>query len=143
MSRDLRRAPIAFACGATFAVGLTIAGMERPMAVLDAFTVSPSFDPRLPILLVSSLAVHAPLAAWIRRRRAIRVEQGRIDRPLVLGAVLFGIGWGLGGVCPGPAFTGALTGAYPFTFLVGFVLAIVVHHVARERIDHQPSFTER
>lgn len=144
MSRMLPRALVAFACGAMFALGLTIAGMESPLTILNGFALSRSFDPRLSTLLLTSLAVHAPLAAWIRHRRGIRVEQGTVDTRLVLGSVLFGIGWGLGGVCPGPAVTAALTGTlHSTTFLVGLAAGIVLHHVAGARAVHQPRLAER
>lgn len=140
MSRELRRAIIAFACGAAFAAGLTIAGMERPMVILNAFTLSSSFDPRMPVMFLVSIAVHAPLAAWIRRRRApactprARGDAPLFDTPFLFGSVLFGIGWGISGVCPGPAFTAALVGTpYVTTFMAGLVAGIVLHHVIRER----------
>lgn len=140
MSRELRHALIAFACGATFAAGLTLAGVERPMVILNAFTFSSSFDPRMLVMFLAAIAVQAPLVAWLRRRRAeaaaapARTKRLRIDASLVVGSVLFGIGWGIAGVCPGPAVTAALVGApYVTTFIVGLAGGIVLHHVIRER----------
>ncbi len=140
MSRELRHATVAFACGATFAAGLTLAGVERPMVILNAFSLSSSFDPRMVVMFLVAIAVQAPLVAWLRRRRAeasttpAQTTRLRIDAPLVLGSVLFGVGWGIAGVCPGPAVTAALVGGpYVTTFIVGLAGGIVLHHVIRER----------
>lgn len=134
MRRDVKRATAAFLCGATFAAGLTLAGASRPDTVFAAFDPS-SWDPRLFVMFAASLLVHAPASAWLRRGRpAAPSLPGRIDARLVIGSLIFGAGWGLSGVCPGPAFTAALVGgSYTTTFIAGLAAGIFLHHLVDTR----------
>jgi len=94
--------------GFVFAVGLGVAGMTRP-AKVQAFLDVRAWDPSLAFVMAGAVGITALLYRVIRRHRrpevAARVapRRGPIDRALVLGAVLFGVGWGLVGYCPGPA----------------------------------------
>jgi uncharacterized protein len=95
--------------GALFGLGLELGGMtstEKVRGFLDLFG---AFDPQLLFVMGGALAVAVPGELWLRRqtaRSALSFEtpaaQG-VDAPLVLGAALFGVGWGLVGLCPGPA----------------------------------------
>jgi len=95
----------AFGAGALFGLGLWLSGMANPRKVLDFLDITGSWDPSL--LLVMGGAVMVTLVAFrpLIRRRGLVFEKTRIDAPLILGAALFGIGWGIGGYCPGPALT--------------------------------------
>lgn len=127
--------------GALFAVGLTLAGMGHPSTVLDAFRLDASWDPRLFSMFFGAILVHAPFSAWLRRRGATLRDEPltlpparRVDGRLVIGAVIFGVGWGLGGLCPGPAFLVLLTGApHAATFFAGMTCGFCLHHLAFER----------
>ncbi|MFO0614100.1 MAG: DUF6691 family protein [Polyangiaceae bacterium] len=112
------RGAVAFGAGLVFAVGLGVAGMTRPSKVLAFLDVSGSWDPSLAVVMASALAMHAPISWWARRRgrpvfdrKLWLPERTQLDLPLVLGAILFGIGWGLAGYCPGPAIVTAASGA--------------------------------
>lgn len=86
---------IAFACGLVFAVGLGFSGMLKPEKVIGFLEWR---DPSLLFVMGPAVAIYA-LAAWRRSKG----PEKPLDVPLVAGAALFGIGWGLTGVCPGPA----------------------------------------
>ena len=112
--QELRNIVIAILAGATFGIGLTVAGMTNPKKVLDFldFAAIPTggWDPTLGVVFVTVLAIMFAAFALQRRREAPLMAErfyvpggGEIDAPLVVGSILFGIGWGLVGLCPGPA----------------------------------------
>lgn len=119
----MRRQLIAFGAGLVFALGLGVAGMTKPSKVLAFLDVSGAWDPALAFVMVGAIGVHASLL-WLGRRRTApliapafepRTLQ-RVDRRLVIGAALFGVGWGASGFCPGPALV-SLVSFSPSTWL--------------------------
>jgi uncharacterized membrane protein YedE/YeeE len=103
-------------CGSVFGAGLLISGMVQPEKVLGFLDIFGAWDPSLVIVMVAALAVSAPGFIMVRRRaRPVLAAQNLwptrmgIDRQLVVGAALFGIGWGLVGLCPGPALENLAT----------------------------------
>ena len=118
----------AFLCGLLFALGLGVSGMLQPVKVIGFLDVAGRWDPDL--LFVMGPAVGITLAAWMWRRGRPSPwgdqvpAKGRhdLDGRLLSGAVLFGIGWGVAGVCPGPAVTN-LSALSPFSLVaLGAVL---------------------
>jgi uncharacterized membrane protein YedE/YeeE len=110
----------ALGCGLIFGFGLAISGMTQPTKVLGFLDVlgigSGTWDPTLAFVMIGALAVAAPGYVLARRRgkpvlapASTWPTKADIDRPLVAGAVLFGIGWGLVGLCPGPAIANLAT----------------------------------
>jgi uncharacterized membrane protein YedE/YeeE len=104
------------AAGVIFGAGLTISDMVNPSRVLDFLDVAGSWDPTLGFVMAGALAVTALGYRLVFRRNAPLLDnkfhlatQTRIDLPLVGGAALFGVGWGLAGMCPGPALTDLVT----------------------------------
>jgi uncharacterized membrane protein YedE/YeeE len=105
--------------GLLFAVGLTLSGMTEPARVLAFLDVSGAWDPSLAFVMGSALAVYAPAHYLIVRRRARPVlapafelpAAAPIDAKLIVGAAVFGAGWGLVGFCPGPALVATAAGA--------------------------------
>ncbi len=128
----------AFACGVLFAVGLAIGGMTQASKVHDFLDVSGEWDPSLAFVLGGALLVHFAALKWILRRpRPVLAQRFQLptrqdmDAPLVVGAVLFGAGWGLAGICPGPGIT--LLGSGLKQALI-FVVAMSVAMVGVDRI---------
>ena len=95
----------AFGSGLLFGIGLWLSGMANPEKVLGFLDIAGDWDPSL--LLVMGGAVAVTLVAFrpLIRKRGISFDKTRIDAPLVVGSLVFGLGWGIGGYCPGPALT--------------------------------------
>jgi uncharacterized membrane protein YedE/YeeE len=94
--------------GVSFALGLTISGMTIPTRVLGFLDVTGAWNPALAFVMLGAIAVYAPLFRLITRAKAPRAKfelptNTRIDAKLLTGAIIFGVGWGLAGMCPGPA----------------------------------------
>lgn len=129
----------ALGAGALFGFGLSLSGMLDPARVLGFLNLGgPAWDPSLAFVLGG--AVLAALPGVLLQRRLARplLEERfhlpgkqRIDRPLLAGAALFGIGWGLAGICPGPAIT-ALTLGLPGILL--FVAALLAGMLLHDRV---------
>jgi hypothetical protein len=103
-------------CGFIFGLGLLISGMVQPAKVLGFLDIFGAWDPSLAVVMAAALAVsYAGFAIVKRRRRPLLAPQSvwptrtDIDRPLVIGSALFGLGWGLVGLCPGPALENLAT----------------------------------
>ena len=98
--------------GGIFAAGLALSGMTDPARVHAFLDLGSGWDPRLAFVMIGAIAVHATAAWGIRRRPgALKLPTRReIDIPLVAGAAVFGVGWGLSGWCPGPVIVAAGAG---------------------------------
>ena len=94
----------AFGAGLLFGVGLWLSGMANPRKVLDFLDITGDWDPSLLLVMGGAVAVTAIFFRPLIKLKRIDFREG-IDAPLVIGAALFGIGWGIGGYCPGPAIT--------------------------------------
>lgn len=96
--------------GLVFGIGLIVSGMANPAKVLGFLDLFGNWDPSLAFVMAGAIAVGSVAFAFARRRALsilgfeMRLPTAtRIDRRLVLGGVMFGIGWGIAGFCPGPA----------------------------------------
>lgn len=102
--------------GTLFGLGLAISEMVNPAKVLAFLDVAGNWDPTLAFVMLGALAVATPAfhlclkrqRPWFADRFALP-EKTRLEPRLVLGAALFGIGWGLAGLCPGPALVALVT----------------------------------
>ena len=95
--------------GALFGAGLLLSGMTRPDRVIGFLDVTRDWDPSLAFVMGGATLVYGVAFRSIRRRREPWFDGGfslptrhHIDRALLVGAAIFGVGWGLGGLCPGP-----------------------------------------
>lgn len=115
--------------GIIFGLGLSISEMINPARVTGFLDIAGRWDPTLVFVMGGALAITIPAFALILRRSRPLLDgefnlpmKRAVDQPLILGAAIFGIGWGLGGFCPGPALA-ALASGVPAVFL--FVLAMI------------------
>jgi uncharacterized membrane protein YedE/YeeE len=105
----MNRNIFALVVGLIFGLGLCLSGMYEPAKVTGFLDLAGAWDPSLAFVMGGAIVVALPAFALARRRRdawvggAIDLPTARaIDAPLVVGSAIFGIGWGLGGVCPAP-----------------------------------------
>ncbi len=134
---------VAFASGALFAVGLGVSGMTKPSKVLAFLDVFGNWDPSLAFVMVGAIGVHlTAYRLFVRDDRRPwfagafdRPMREAIDWPLVTGAALFGIGWGIGGFCPGPALVAVAGGGgiSALVFMVGMTIGIFAESVSMRR----------
>jgi uncharacterized membrane protein YedE/YeeE len=112
----------AFGAGLLFGIGLWLSGMANPRKVLDFLDIAGNWDPSLLLVMGGAVAVTAAAFRPLMQRKGWVSEKSKVDAPLVLGAAVFGIGWGICGYCPGPALT-ALSSLSAEVFV--FVAAMV------------------
>jgi len=136
--------PIALAslvCGLIFGVGLVISGMTQPAKVLGFLDVLGKWDPTLAFVMAGAVIVSAIGFAMTKRRSAplfvARFDMpalSTIDRRLVAGAILFGVGWGLVGLCPGPALVNLASVLPTAMYFVGaMVVGMLLHDLWQRR----------
>lgn len=124
----------AFLLALLFGVGLIVSGMTDPARVLGFLDIAGDWDPSLAFVMGGAVVVSAPLFLLAGRRAKPMVaaefekpERARIDLRLIAGSALFGVGWGLAGLCPGPALVTlghAPLAVWPFVLAMGVGLAI-------------------
>ena len=131
----MKRLVPAAAAGLLFGVGLVVSGMTDPRNVLGFLDFTGAFNPTLLGVMAGAIGVHATLLRLLpgvrRPPRPVSLRLRGIDRPLILGAAIFGVGWGLSGYCPGPAvvalgFGAGGTFAFVAALLAGIALAELV-----------------
>jgi uncharacterized membrane protein YedE/YeeE len=139
----------AFLSGTLFAVGLGIAGMTQPAKVTAFLDVAGNWDPSLAFVMLGAIAIYAFLFRAILQRgvplsgRRFFVPTRRdVDARLILGAAIFGVGWGLGGFCPGPAVTSLVsdhTAAVTFSaaMITGMAASMWMESRARHAVKEE------
>jgi uncharacterized protein len=143
----MRDALIDLGCGLIFGAGLLVSGMMQPSKVLAFLDLFGAWDPSLAVVMAAALAVAWPGFAYARRRgqpvfaaKSWWPTASAIDRPLGIGSVLFGIGWGLVGLCPGPAIENLATGsASVFVFVPAMIGGMLLQRVWHQRNKAKPS----
>jgi hypothetical protein len=126
----------AFVSGLIFGLGLVIAGMANPAKVLAFLDLAGDWDPSLALVMVGAIAVGTVAFALAKRQTAslsgapIQLPTARqIDARLIGGSALFGVGWGLAGICPGPAVVLAGAGvAQSFIFIASMLAGMLIYH---------------
>jgi uncharacterized membrane protein YedE/YeeE len=117
--------------GFVFAIGLGVSGMTRPQRVIGFLDVFGNWNPSLAFVMIGAIAVHSLSYFYIKNKTSpvldpsfhVPKNNKSLDSKLLIGAATFGIGWGLGGFCPGPAITSLASGA---SSVVSFVLSMIV-----------------
>ncbi|MBS0256150.1 MAG: YeeE/YedE family protein [Proteobacteria bacterium] len=130
------RVVLALTAGALFGFGLSLSGMVDPARVSGFLDVaSGHWDPSLMFVLGGAVMVALP-GVLLSRRLATPVlaedfslpAKNRINRPLITGSAIFGVGWGLAGFCPGPALSALALGLMPVVLFVGAMIAGMLVH---------------
>ncbi|MGD9665812.1 MAG: DUF6691 family protein [Novosphingobium sp.] len=138
----------ALATGTLFGAGLALSGMTNPARVRAFLDLFGNWDPTLAFVMGGAVLVM--VVAWIIQKRLLRPvladafslpTRQDIDRPLLVGSALFGIGWGIAGLCPGPAFAGlALSPISAATFVIALIIGMILHRLVdlRGRVRSSP-----
>jgi uncharacterized protein len=125
--------------GFIFAIGLGYSGMTQPQKVIGFLDIFGNWDPSLLFVMIGAIAVHSFSYRLIRKRanpvfsaRWHVPEKTQITPSLVFGSIIFGIGWGLGGYCPGPALTSlASFQVRPALFVAGMIGGMLIFKYSR------------
>jgi uncharacterized membrane protein YedE/YeeE len=127
-----RRALGALIAGILFGAGLVVSGMTDPRNVIGFLDFSGHWNPRLLAVMAGAVGVHASFLALLARAgggrgaRLLPPRNNRIDRSLIAGAAIFGVGWGLSGYCPGPAIASLGFGARSaFAFVAAMIVGVL------------------
>lgn len=142
-----RSAALGLVCGLVFAVGLVLSGMTDPARVLGFLDFAGDWDPRLAFVMLGAVGVHF---TWLRLAPRFQgsaaqafslAPHARVTGSLVLGAALFGIGWGISGYCPGPAVVsvglGVRQGMLFFVAMLGGMLLFQALSALRSRTQRE------
>ena len=132
---------IEFAVGLLFGWGLLLSGMTDPGKVLGFLDLAGAWDPSLAFVMGGAIAVGLIGFSLAKRRTtsflggALKLPSSRqIDRRLIVGSLLFGIGWGLAGICPGPAWVTLAAGHWEAAvFVVAMLCGMVLYEVIERR----------
>ena len=126
---------VALFCGTIFGIGLVISQMINPAKVLGFLNVFGQWDPSLAFVMIGALVVSSPLFHLFKNKEkpvfftSFSISENKeIDKRLIIGSILFGAGWGLAGLCPGPAISSiALLNissvTFVFSMFIGFYIA--------------------
>ncbi|MGQ3054275.1 MAG: DUF6691 family protein [Roseateles sp.] len=129
--------------GVLFGLGLLLSGMADPAKVLGFLDLAGAWDPSLALVMAGAIAVGVVGFAVARRRSASLLglpmklpTASEIDRRLIGGSVLFGIGWGIAGFCPGPALVGLGMGeAKAAVFVLAMLVGMALFELAERRVS--------
>ncbi|MFM2586899.1 DUF6691 family protein [Vibrio sp. TBV020] len=134
--------------GLLFGLGMSISGMIDPQKVIGFLDVTGSWDPSLAFVMGGALSIFMPSYFFLIKPRTHSVSQEaiasignkKVDSRLIAGSALFGIGWGIAGICPGPAISSSLLGGYPvLLFLVTMMLGSLIGKVI---LNHREPINE-
>jgi len=134
-----------FVAGLLFGLGLLLSGMSDPGKVLGFLDLLGTWDPSLALVMAGAILV-GMLAFTVAKKRTMNFLGGalhlptanQIDRRLVIGALLFGAGWGLAGFCPGPSLVSMFSGQpKAAVFVLAMVISMLLYEAA-DRWIHQP-----
>ena len=126
---------VALFCGTIFGIGLVISQMINPAKVLGFLNVFGEWDPSLALVMFGALIISSPLFHLFKNKEkpifstSFSISENKeIDKRLIFGSILFGAGWGLAGLCPGPAISSIAllnisSGTFVFSMFIGFFIA--------------------
>lgn len=126
--------------GLLFGAGLAVSGMINPAKVLNFLDIAGDWDPTLAFVMAGAIAVALPATMMVRRRaRPLLADsfdlptRRKLDLPLIGGAAMFGLGWGLAGFCPGPGLSALSTGMWQAgLFVVAMFAGMAIFRYTRQ-----------
>ena len=134
----------AFIWGGLFSIGLMLSGMSNPAKVIGFLDIFGQWDASLAFVMMGAIAVaFIPFQKAVRQPHpqtfygeAIQLPKNtKIDRKLILGSLLFGIGWGIAGICPAPSFTLIGLGYYQaIYFIIAMFVDVLLHRKVMEKM---------
>ena len=131
---------VSLVTGLLFGAGLAISGMVLPEKVLGFLDVTGNWDPSLAFVMGGAILVHFPAVQIAQRQlqsflgASFQLPKRKdIDWRLVVGALIFGVGWGIAGICPGPGIVDLVTGNLSIVAFVGAMLIGMLAEHAFER----------
>lgn len=137
---------IATLAGLLFGLGLALSNMMDPAKVLSFLDLAGQWDPSLMLVMGGAVSITLP-AFWLILKRPYPLldkqhylpSKIHIDKPLLIGAALFGLGWGLSGLCPGPAVAGLAAGELK---IAGFVVTMLLGYQLMDLIERKLMTTQ-
>lgn len=131
--------------GFVFALGLGLAGMTQADKVIAFLNLAGDWDPSLAVVMTTALVVYAPAYRLYQRRRTPMLggdcqvpTHVQLDRPLLVGAAIFGVGWALGGYCPGPGVVAVMAGpSTAWLFVAAMALGMLGHAKLMRQLERQ------
>jgi uncharacterized membrane protein YedE/YeeE len=137
----MKTAIATFALGLLFGVGLIVSQMTNPAKIIGFLDFTGQWDPSLAFVMAGAVTVFALAYQASRRRSAplwstrfVEPEKRNLDAPLVAGALIFGVGWGLSGFCPGPAIVASAFGdARVWAFVAAMAAGVVTYRLTAKR----------
>jgi uncharacterized protein len=138
---DMKLILVSLVSGIVFGIGLSLSQMTNPDKVLNFLDLAGSWDPSLIFVMLGALAVTFTSFRFILKRASPVFDQKfylatkkEIDKSLVIGATIFGIGWGIAGYCPGPVVAGLGNGNMEAVIMiVAIYLGFIVHRYLFDR----------
>ena len=136
----MRVSIVAFISGAIFAIGLGISGMTQPQKIIAFLNIDSNWNPALILVMASALLVSGATYFLVRKRMKPFIADhwslpsiNAIDKALIFGSILFGLGWGLAGYCPGPAFVSLVSLQRPaFVFVAAMLLGMFIFKIFKK-----------
>jgi len=136
--------------GLLFGAGLAVSGMTQADKVINFLDLADGWDPSLAFVMIGAIGVHLVLFRWILRRESPLFAERfgipsrtDIDGRLIGGSALFGIGWALGGYCPGPGLVSAASGgASALAFVASLTAGMLLFHVVDEALKGRKAAAE-
>ncbi len=133
----MKRAIVALVCGLVFGAGLIVSQMSNPAKVIGFLDITGKWDPSLALVMGGAVAVFGVLYRLALRQgtpllapRFTVPEKDSLEALLMVGALVFGVGWGLGGFCPGPAIVSAAFGdARVWAFVAAMIAGMLVYRI--------------
>lgn len=129
-----------FAAGLLFGLGLLLSGMANPAKVIGFLDLAGAWDPSLALVMAGAIGTALVPFAWVKRRSRALLDapmqlphKRELDGRLIGGSLVFGIGWGIAGICPGPAVAVLLSGHWQIALFVLAMLGGMLLFSALER----------